>query len=195
MICKVDYYAKDTQIPIIGYEIYYQKDKSKLNLEYCKDILIKVNIPINIDEGKLFKYNPNSEYYTDDCNSYTTDNGTDILLKDRKKEFGDNNMSLCENNCIYENNNSEDKQSVSNCQAKNKIDLVSDIVNNSQKSANTFSSEEDSNKATNILTLKCTDSLFTKDGLISNISSCVISASMIYFLVSILLFIKRGYPI
>ena len=181
MICKVDYYAKDTQIPIIGYEIYYQKDKSKLNLEYCKDILIKVNIPINIDEGKLFKYNPNSEYYTDDCNSYTTDNGTDILLKDRKKEFGDNNMSLCENNCIYENNNSEDKQSVSNCQAKNKIDLVSDIVNNSQKSANTFSSEEDSNKATNILTLKCTDSLFTKDGLISNISSYVISASMIYF--------------
>ena len=104
-------------------------------------------------------------------------------------------MSLCENNCIYENNNSEDKQSVSNCQAKNKIDLVSDIVNNSQKSANTFSSEEDSNKATNILTLKCTDSLLTKDGLISNISSCVISASMIYFLVSILLFIKRGYPI
>ena len=42
-------------------------------------------------------------------------------------------MSLCENNCIYENNNSEDKQSVSNCQAKNRIDLVSDIVNNSQK--------------------------------------------------------------
>ena len=164
-------------------------------MNYCKDIPIQLNIPVKIDEGKLFKYDPNSEYYNDDCNSYTTDNGTDILISDRKKEFGNNNMSLCEINCNYDGYSMEDKQSICNCQAKNNIDLVSEIANNSQKLSNIFTSEEGPNKATNILTIKCTKSLFSKDGLISNISSYVISVSMIYFLLSILLFLKCGYPL
>ena len=49
-------------------------------------------------------------------------------------------MSLCENNCDYSGYSSENKQSICNCQAKNKIDLVSEIVNNSQKLSNAFSS-------------------------------------------------------
>ena len=103
-------------------------------------------------------------------------------------------MSLCEINCNYDRYSMEDKQSICNCQAKNKINLVSEIVNNSQK-LSTFISEEGPNKATNILTIKCTKSLFSKNGLTSNISSYVISISMIYFLISILLFIKCGYPL
>ena len=96
IIIKIDYYSKGIKIPIIGYEIYHPENKSKLDLNYCKDIPIQLNIPVKIDEEKLFKYDPNSEYYNDDCNSYTTDNGTDILINDRKKEFLENNMSLCE---------------------------------------------------------------------------------------------------
>ena len=55
-------------------------NKSKLDLTYCKDELIKLNIPVSIDEKNLFKYDPNSGYYTDNCFSYTSENGTDILL-------------------------------------------------------------------------------------------------------------------
>ena len=36
----------------------------------------------------LFKYDPNNEYYQDKCSSFTTENGTDILLSDRKNQFG-----------------------------------------------------------------------------------------------------------
>jgi hypothetical protein len=104
-------------------------------------------------------------------------------------------MSLCENNCNYIGYNTETKQSICDCQAKNKIDLASEIANNSQKLSDPFSSEEGSKKGTNVLTLKCTNNLFSKDGLIGNISSYIISASMIYFLVSILLFLKCGYPL
>ena len=35
------------------------------------------------------------------CYSYKTEDNTDIILKDRRNEFIDNNMSLCENNCEY----------------------------------------------------------------------------------------------
>ena len=193
IIIKIDYYSKDTKIPIIGYEIYHPVTKEKLDLSCCKDIFIQLNIPVNIDEENLFKYDPNSEYYTDNCFSYTTDDGTDILLSDRKKEYGDNNMSLCENNCNYNGYNPDDKQSICDCHVKNKIDLVSEIVNNTQKLSNSFSSEEGSSGGSNIITMKCTKVLFTKDGLKNNISSYVLSVSMVYYLLSILLFIKCGY--
>ena len=79
------------------------------------------------------------------------------------------------------------------CKVKNKIDLVSEIVNNTQKLSDSFSSEESPSGGSNIITMKCTKTLFTKEGLVNNISSYVLSVSMIYFLLSILLFIKCGY--
>ena len=53
------------------------------------------------DENKLNQYNPNDEYYNDRCQPYASGNGTDISLADRKKEFVDNNMTLCEEDCEF----------------------------------------------------------------------------------------------
>ena len=53
IIFKIDYFSPDSSIPIIGYEIYHPITKEKLNLSYCEDILIKLNIPVNIDENTL----------------------------------------------------------------------------------------------------------------------------------------------
>ena len=101
LIFKVDYYMEGISIPLIGYEIYDPDTKNKLELEYCQEVLIDYIIPVSIDENNLYKYDPNDEYYRDECLPYTTDNGTDILLNDRKGEFIINNFSLCENNCSY----------------------------------------------------------------------------------------------
>jgi hypothetical protein len=87
IILKIDYQITGLLIPIIGYEVYHPRNKSKLDLSYCDQSKINYNIPVKIDEDNLFKYNPNSDYYTDECNVYTTGNGTDILLNDRKEEF------------------------------------------------------------------------------------------------------------
>ena len=192
IILKIDYYTKDTLIPIIGYEIYHPIEKYKLNLSYCEEILIKLNIPVNIEEDKLFKYDPNSEYYTDDCSSYTTDDGTDIILNDRKIEFGNNNLSLCENNCKYGGYNPENKQSICDCGIKNEMEYISDIVDNQNKLSNQF---ETNTSTSNIISIKCTKTLFTKDGLKNNISSYVLLFIIFYFLLSIVLFIKCGYPL
>ena len=73
LIYLVDYNPNDSLIPIIGYEIYHPLNKSKLDLKYCEDILIKLNIPVSIDESKLFKYDPNSEFYNDNCFPFIID--------------------------------------------------------------------------------------------------------------------------
>ena len=101
IIFKIDYFSPDSLIPIIGYEIYHPITKEKLNLIHCKDILIKLNIPVTIDESKLYKYDPNSGFYTDNCFTYTTENGTDIILNDRKQEYSKNNLALCESTVIF----------------------------------------------------------------------------------------------
>ena len=102
-------------------------NKTKLDLIYCEEILVKLNIPVSIDENSLYKYDPNSGFYTDNCFSYTTENGTDIILNDRKQEFVNNNLSLCENGCNYTGYDQDMKQSSCNCSIKNKMDLISDI--------------------------------------------------------------------
>jgi len=195
IIFKVDYYSTDTLIPIIGYEIYHPINKSKLDLKYCEEILIKLNIPVNIDESKLFRYDPNSEYYTDNCFSYTTEDGTDITLNDRKKEYSNNNLALCENNCNYTGYNKENKQSSCDCNIKNKMDTITEIIENPNKLSNDFDSDESgsSSGSSNIISIKCTKALFSKEGLKNNISSYILLIFIGHFLVSILLFIKCGY--
>ena len=192
IIFKIDYFSPDTLIPIIGYEIYHPLNRSKLDLKYCEDILIKLNIPVSIDESKLFKYDPNNEYYTDNCFPYTTDNGTDIILADRKQEFTDNNLSLCEKNCNYTGYDLEDKQSTCDCVIKNKMDLISEIIEDPNKLLNNFDSEENFGSS-NIISIKCTQTLFSKEGLKNNISGYVITIFISQFLLSTIFFIRCGY--
>ena len=197
IILKIDYYSNDTLIPLVGYEIYHPINKSKLNLEYCKEFLIKMNFPVIIYEGNLFKYDPNSDFYTDKCNSYTTENGTDMILNDRIKEYEDNNLSLCENKCKYINYSTENKQSICSCEIKNQMDQIYDLVNNPNKLSNEFSSNEtsDSGGSSNVLAIQCAKNLFTKEGLINNISNYVLLIIIFYFLLSITFFIKCGYTL
>ena len=96
------------KIPKIKYEIYYRFNNNnsltKLNLTACDGIKIEISIAVEINDT-LDKYDPNSEYYNDICSRATSDSGTDINLQDRKNEFIDNNMSLCEENCKFINYN------------------------------------------------------------------------------------------
>ena len=195
IIFKIDYISPDTLIPIIGYEIYHPITYLRLNLSYCEDILIKLNIPVSINENNLYKYDPNSGYYTDNCFAYTTEDGTDIILNDRKQEFSDNNLSLCENNCNYTGYDTSTKKSACDCAIKNKMELISEIMDNPDKLSNNFANEDSSSKSSTIITMKCTKTLFTKEGLKSNISSYVLLIIIFFFLLSIVLFIKCGYPL
>ena len=193
LILKIDYYSPDSTIPIIGYEIYHPISKIQLDLHYCEDILIKLNIPVSIDENNLFKYDPNSGFYTDNCFSYTTENGTDIILNDRKQEFTDNKLSLCENNCNYTGYDKGNKQSSCDCNIKNKMDLINDIFNDQNESSYSFNSDESTSSSSNMVTIKCTKALFSKEGLKNNISSYILIIFITQFIISILLFIKCGY--
>ena len=48
------------------------------------------------------------------CENLSTDNGIDIILNDRKKEYNNKNLGLCEKNCRFIEINNENKKS--NCE-------------------------------------------------------------------------------
>ena len=192
IIFKIDYKSPDTLMPIVGYEVYHPLNFSKLDLSYCDNTTIILSTPVTIDENKLYQHDPNSEYYTDDCSSFTTDNGTDILLTDRKKEYINNNLSLCENNCNYKEYDPDFKQSICDCKVKNNMDYISDIMKDNNKLSNDFDLNETNSGLLDIF--KCTKSLFSVNGLIKNISSYILSFFSIFFLFSSLMFMKCGYP-
>ena len=169
---------------------FHPENKSKLNLSFCKNELIKLNIPVIIDEENLFKYNPNSEYYTDKCYPYTTENGTDILLNDRHDEFNENNMSLCEKNCMFKGYEPKAQNALCECEIKSKQLVISEIINQTNLLHNNLTNMDESS---NMITMKCYYVLFTKEGLSKNIGNYIIAFITIWFLISGILFFKVGY--
>ena len=189
-IFKIEYFDNSFVIPIVRYEIYTNNIKSQLNMDYCKDVKIEMNIPVSINEDNLFKYDPSNAYYKDICFPYTTEDNTDIIISDRQKEFNEKNMSLCESNCIYNGYDSETKKAFCSCQIKNGIPLISEILNNKDKIIKKFI---DIKNIANIEIIKCYFVLFQKGSLKTNIGSYVILSIVFIKFILMILFIFKGY--
>ena len=160
-----------------------------MDLKYCEDIFLHFNIPVNINENNLFKYDPNNEYYTDECYPSTTENGTDILINDRHNEFNDNNLFLCENNCTFIGYDEETKKAKCECGVKSKQIIISDLINKTELLSYNFTSKSQSN----MITMKCYYTLCTKNGLLKNIGSYILLFTILLIIISGLLFYKCGY--
>jgi hypothetical protein len=96
ILFTVERYIPGYKIPIIEYGLFSTNGKINLDLSLCKGINIQTYIPVDINENELYKYDPSDKFFNDRCHKYTTENGTDITLYDRQKDYNDNNMSLCE---------------------------------------------------------------------------------------------------
>ena len=190
IILKIDYYKPGTLIPIIGYEVFHPITKIKLDLSFCKDVLVNFNLPVSIDENNLFKYDPNNEYYTNECYPSTTEKETDILINDRQNEYNNNNMSICENNCTFNEYDKEAKKATCECGIKTKQLVISELINNTNTLSYNFTNVDQSS---NIVTMKCYYTLFTKNGLIKNIGSYILLFTILFILISGILFNKCGY--
>ena len=89
-ILKMDIRQEGYKIPKIQYEVYYHCNNdsklSILDINICKDIDIDIYLPVTLN-GKLEQYEPNSDFYNDICNTFTSENGTDLTLSTRKKNY------------------------------------------------------------------------------------------------------------
>ena len=115
------------KIPKMEYEIYYplynKNNLTKLDSNLCEGTKVEISIKVKINED-IDKYNASSGYYNDICYKTISESGTDISLNDRRNEFVNNNLTLCEENCeLIEYNYNKEK-------AKCSCDIKSNIPDN-----------------------------------------------------------------
>ena len=154
-ILKVEKEQEGLNIPKIEYEIYALFNNNKLeqlNLSICEGYNIDIYIPYNISEKDNDKYDIKSGFYDDICYTYTTNDGLDISLKDRKDEFIKNNMTLCEENCDYERYDFKIGKAICSCLTKIKMPLISEISFDKNKIIEKF---KDFKNVANVYILKC----------------------------------------
>ena len=190
LIIKMDIYKEELLIPIVEYEVYNIKTKEKLDLNLCSYMKIYKYIPVSINENNLFMYNSSNEYYNDFCYPYSTEKNTDIILKDRRNEYINNNMSLCEKNCKYCEYNKDTKKALCECFIKINFPLISEIEINKDLLLRNF---EDIKNIINIYIIKCYYKLFKKEGIIKNMGFYIMSVMIIFSIILSLLFRIKGY--
>ena len=190
IIFKYDYSIKGLLIPIVGYEIYHPITKELLNISYCNDTKIDIIIPVNINENKLYKYDPKNEYYKNKCNSYPNEKNVDMTLYDRKKEFNEKNLSLCSKNCEYVEYNNITKKAICQCEPQYNSSLITlDNIINKKKLLNNFL---DIKATSNIAIIKCYNIFFSKVGFKNNIGSYLLIIILIIFIAGLISFILKG---
>ena len=190
IIFKTEHIKEGLLIPLIYYEIFNPKTKERLNLDYCRNenINIDILIPISINDNILFKYDPKHEYYNDICYNYKINNNIDLTLYDRQYDFNINNLSLCTHNCDFNGYDSQSKKVTCNCKIQDRIKLSSEFDTN-----DLFFKFDIKKKATNFELLKCYNLLFTKEGLMKNFGNYIILLVLVLYIGSAIFFYKIGY--
>ena len=152
LILIIEEKKENMKIPRIYYGVYYplnRKILSKLDLNKCDNINIEVYIPIEIDNKDIDKYNFSSNFYKDICYIYSTNNGTDMILKDRKEEYINNDMGACEESCNFTDYNYQNKKAICSCEVNKTLYSFTNIKN-----------------FMNLNVMKCYEKLFCKNGLL-----------------------------
>ena len=190
IIFKIDDFIDGIKIPIVEYEIYHPDTKEVLDLNICKNSPIEISYSVSINEDEIFKYDTNSDYYNDKCFPYTTEYETDITLNDRKNEYNNNNLSLCESECSFVQYDKEKKRALCECKPKTIFEELKNIEIGKDKLLSKFI---DFDSTTNFAVILCYKIFFCLKGIIINIGSYILIIIIIINIICVVIFYKKGY--
>ena len=131
----IDIAQENTKASKIEYDIYCKLFNSKLiklNLTACSNSKISIFIPFEINDN-IDKYNISSGYYNDICYTTTSRDGTDITLKDRQKNYIDEDKIICQENCEFSKYNSEYFKAECSCNVKESSQSFADMTIDKKK--------------------------------------------------------------
>ena len=109
IMLKFDIRPENEKSTYVQYEIYDPNSKTFLKLEECIDSNIIIDIPLELDNDLELLYyllsksgynlfNSSDSFYNDICATFTTQNGTDILLSDRRMDVYKTTVNYCKIN-------------------------------------------------------------------------------------------------
>ena len=204
IIYKIDIKSEDLSTTYVQYEIYDPKTFEYIELDICEGIFINIYTPITLKEStdSLFQrmsnsgydlFNLNDSFYNDICSTYTTQDGTDLTLLDRKKIIYDKNtnISMCQEGCILLNYNATLKKANCDCKVQTE-DTNTNIEEINFNKKDMVSSFYKTLANSNFLVLKCYKLVFSKKGQIHNIGSLIMSIMAFIFIILFIIILVKG---
>ena len=203
IIIKTDIKSKDLSSTYVQYEVYDPNTLKQLDLNYCKEVKIVVNVPVNLDMDTISLYDSLSEsgynlfdseddFYNDICATYTSPNGTDMTLEDRKKEMFSlsGNISMCQEGCIFESYNKTTKKAKCDCDTQTEsIETNIDNINFDKKGiGNSFLSTLTNS---NFLVLKCYKLALNLSKILKNKGQIIMSIIIFLYIILLLVYCIR----
>jgi hypothetical protein len=202
IIYKQDIRIGNIATTYVQYKVYHPYTLEPLNLSLCLEDEISISVPVKLHEETLSLYNSlnksgynlfdsNDLFYSDICTPYTTENGSDISLNDRKKKIAEigNDMNLCQTGCYLESYDSS--KSKANCICNSVISP--DTINFDNIGVeNIINNFIDTLKYSNYLVLKCYKLISNLEQLKINVGFILMSIIFISFLILAFIFIFTG---
>ena len=197
LILKIDIKTSNANSKAVKFELYHPETKQKLDLSYCSDEKINIYSPaiLSQDTMNMFEFASSQSYnvfdsedkfYNDLCTKFTSENGTDVLISDRKNNYYNENIILCEDNCNYKNYNIVINKIQCECEIDQNTDQLSGKTNFVSQNLNTdFFSK---NYFSNLKVIKCYKLFFNISEQIKNIGTYVLFISIIFFIIVMALF-------
>ena len=180
LIVKLDIINSAINATYVQYEIFNPRNYSKVNVDICKNISIKISVPVILDESKLALissleesgyniFDINDEFYNDICATYTAQNGADMALSSRKTRIYDSikDVYLCQEGCEFESFDTQTRKANCICQIQ-ETETVTDITKISFDKNEFFDSFYSTLFNSNFRVLKCIKLLFSIKGVKTN---------------------------
>jgi hypothetical protein len=202
IIIKVDTKSEDLTQTYVQYQVYDPRDLTPLDLSICKGVQININTPVVLDnttsnlydklkESGYNLFDENDNFYTDICSTYTTENGTDIILSDRKTIIYSNNgnKTLCQNECELESYNSNTKKASCKCFPQlNETEISLNSVSNKFAMKNIADNFLKTLKNSNFLVMKCYKLAIDLKTITSNIGRIFMTIIIFISLIMLIVF-------
>ena len=187
IIFKLEHKKEGYKILIIEYSI-FNESGTILHLDICDNISSLYYIPVSINENELYLYDPLSEYYNDECSKYSSENGIDITIYDRKNDYNEKHLSLCEVNCTYKGYNSTLIKAECECKTKSYFYSPEDLSKN-----NFLNTLDNGQKITNLNVMKCSNLLSSPEDIKNNTGFFLLAIIIILLIIVMILFCVKGY--
>ena len=203
LILKLDIKNDDLSSTYVQYAIYDPRTLDLISLDLCVASNIIINIPKTLDQNTRSIYislnqsgynlfDLNDSFYKDICSTYTTENGTDLILSDRKNIIYDNSgqISMCQNGCTFQYFNLTTNKSQCYCFVQTE-EVITNISNTQLTANKLFESFYKSLKNSNFMVLKCFKLVFSKQGIKNNIGSYVMTLFNFIFISLLFIYIIK----
>ena len=204
LMIKLDIKNSSINGTFVQYEIFNPRNYSKVSLEICKNISIKIQVPVELKESHLSLissledsgyniFDITDDFYNDICSTYTAQNGADMTLSSRKTNIYDSikDIYLCQEGCEFESFDTDTSKAECSCKVQEN-EIITDESQISFEKNDFFDSFYNTLYNSNFRVFNCFKLIFSLKGMKKNYGSYIMSLLSTIFISCIIVHSFKG---